>query len=89
MLFLGRSRERYMYTIQLLNVNHIKLTLIYYIYAFVLDDISSHPWGSDVGWSGPEPLYYNSFDNLNGFVLMEGDQPSSLSPILGKVLIYN
>ena len=74
-----------MCTIQLLNVSHIDILYL----CFVLDDISSHPWGSDVGWSGAEPVYYNSFDNLNDFVLMEGDQPSSLSPILGKVLIYN
>ena len=49
----------------------------------------SESWTSPDGWTGAGPVFYSGFDCLDGLVVMEGTQQSTLSLIEGKVLIYS
>ena len=40
------------------------------------------------GWNGPVPVFYESFDTLDGLVMMEVREEADFDPtIIGKVLI--
>ena len=43
-------------------------------------------WMQPIGWSGPEPVLYWSFDSLEGMVLMEGTEQEDYDALTeGKV----
>ena len=47
-----------------------------------------HPggWTQPIGWSGPQPVLYWSFDILDGSTLMEGNEAASFNALVpGKV----
>ena len=45
-------------------------------------------WIAPNGWNGPVPVFYESFDTLDGLVLMEAREEADFDPtITGKVLI--
>ena len=48
--------------------------------------VSTGPWTPPCRWSGPDPAFYQSFDSLDGLVLMEGTEQISLPGISGKVI---
>ena len=49
----------------------------------IADHVTS--WFSPPDWTGPCPVVYKSFDNLEGITLMEGNQNVNFSLIQGKV----
>ena len=59
-----------------------------WIYSIILPaGISSYPWGLQFGWTGAGPVFYSSFDYLNGLVLMERDTVAKFPLIQGKVIL--
>ena len=47
--------------------------------------IPSYSWDPPAGWTGPDPVVYRSFDNLECITLMEGTEEANFSLISGKV----
>ena len=46
-------------------------------------------WNSPPGWTGPEAVFYISFDCLDGLDVMEGASPAQTVPtIAGKVFHF-
>ena len=46
-------------------------------------------WSEPDGWTGPDPVLYWSFDNLDGLMLMEQTQQAVYDALTdGKVRVY-
>ena len=52
---------------------------------FNVSDSQSNSWISPAGWNGPDPVVYNSFDNLHAIKLMEETQQANYPLIQGQV----
>ena len=51
-------------------------------------EVPETTWNKSPGWTGPEAVLYQSFDNSNGLVLWEGTQHIDEVPLVsGKVLL--
>ena len=75
-----------------LQINHVRINCsrpvdINIYYCLVSSKQSNGSWIPPSDWTGPCAVLYQSFDNSDGFVLMEGTEAASdpVSLVSGKV----